>query len=76
MKSLVRLYWDKPRDKKLWVTYDEKICVNEKWFKIELTQAQIDILNLEETTLDQVHEILNRELYKQTWIVYGDKPKD
>jgi len=76
MPPLVYTYWKRPRDKKLGVTYDEKICVNGRGFKIELSQAQIDILNLEETTLDKVHSILNRELYKQTWIAYWDKPED
>lgn len=51
----------------LWVRY--WIDKSDKWFIIELTEQKIqEIEAVKHNALYQVHEILNQELYKQTWI--------
>jgi hypothetical protein len=63
MKCEVKLYWEFPK-KKLWVRY--WIDKSEEWFILDLSEEVIE--QIKTSTIEEVHNILNKELYKQSWI--------
>lgn len=71
MKCNISLYqyWPRPSQKRFWVEY--WVDRSDEGFIIELSNEQIEEIN--NSTLDKVHEILNLELYNQFWIAYGEK---
>ena len=65
MKCEVKLYWEFP-NKKLWVRY--WIDKSEEWFILDLSEEVIE--QIKSATIEEVHNILNKELYNKSWIFF------